>query len=436
MIFTWRGVLGWMFTAPLLALTGWWGWAWWLLAGWLLVWLMILALDWRAAGSAQRFQIQRNHEAKFSLDAPNAVTLNVLQQTRFSTKIWLRDEPPAQFDCDQLVHTGTISPAQAWQTAYHLTPFQRGNYQFSHVHLRWLSPLGLLIRQAKFALPSEVRVYPNIKAIRQYDLLMRNNRVREMGLRKVRKLGQGNEFERLREYSPDDEYRRIHWKATARRNFPIVAQFQTERSQHILAVVDSGRMMGSPVGKMAKLDYVLNAVLLFSYVAVSKGDRVGLLTFAADVRQYLPPKPGRTQFFHMLESLYALEPRLEEPDYRAALSYLRRKYPRRALVVIFTDLNGGFSMEQLLNDVKLLSRTHLPLVVTISDPDIVAMTEQIPTTQQQVYERAAAERLQSQRAVILQNLQAHGVLTLDVPAHQLSASVINRYLEIKEMGRL
>jgi uncharacterized protein (DUF58 family) len=436
MIFTWRGVLGWMLTVPLLALTGWWGWAWWLLAGWLLLWLVILAVDWWAAGSPQHFHIQRKHEAKFSLNAANPVTLHLQQYTRFSTKIWLRDDPPAPFDCDQLIHTGTIAPAQTWQTAYHLTPFQRGNYHFSQVHLRWLSPLRLLIRQAKFALPSEVRVYPNIKAIRQYDLLMQNNRVQEMGLRKVRKLGAGNEFERLREYAPDDEYRHIHWKATARRNFPVVAQFQTERSQHILAVVDSGRMMGSPVGKVAKLDYVLNAVLLFSYVAVSKGDRVGLLTFAADVRQYLPPKAGRTQFFHMLEALYALEPRLEEPDYRAALSHLRRKYPRRALVVIFTDLNGGFSMEQLLNDVKLLSRTHLPLVVTISDPDIVAMTEQIPTTQQQVYERAAAERLQSQRAVILQSLQAHGVLTLDVPAHQLSASVINRYLEIKEMGRL
>ncbi len=267
--------------------------------------------------------------------------------------------------------------------------------------------------------------------MRRYDLLLKRNRLQELGLRSTRQFGEGTEFERLRDYLPDDEYRRIDWKATARRHHPVTVEYQTERSQNVIAVLDTGRMMQSPVADMAKLDYVVNAVLLLGYVATGKGDKVGLLTFANDVDSWLNPRQGRGQFYRMLELLYGVEAQPVEPDYRRALTYLAHKQRKRALVVIFTDLSGGASMEALVSHASVLARRSLPLVVTISDPDVVAASQQTPTDSLSVYQRTAAARLLDERQLALDQLRRQGVLTLDVPANQLSIAVINRYLELK-----
>jgi uncharacterized protein (DUF58 family) len=266
--------------------------------------------------------------------------------------------------------------------------------------------------------------------------MLRQNRLQELGLRSARQPGQGTEFERLREYLPDDEYRRINWKATARRHRPITAEYQTERSQNIVAVLDTGRMMQSPVAEIAKLDYAVNAVLLLAYVATGLGDKVGLLTFADEVGQYIRPLAGRGQFYRLLELLYRVEAEPVEPDYRLALSFLALQQRRRALVVIFTDLSGGASLQALLAHLALLARQSLPLVVTISDPDVHAAARQVPTGSIAVYERAAATTVLQERRVALESLQRQGVLTLDVPANQLSLAVINRYLALKQRLRL
>jgi uncharacterized protein (DUF58 family) len=199
----------------------------------------------------------------------------------------------------------------------------------------------------------------------------------------------------------------------------------------VVAVLDTGRMMQSPVNQIAKLDYVINAVLLLAYVATGKGDKIGMMTFADDVGRFLAPRQGRGQFYRMLEMLYAVEPQPVEPDYRKALSYLALKQRKRSLVVIFTDLSGGLSMQMLVSHVSVLARRSLPLVVTISDPDIQAAAAQTPQDSLSVYQRAAATRLLDERRIVLETLQRQGVLTLDVAANQLSIAVINRYLELK-----
>jgi len=190
-------------------------------------------------------------------------------------------------------------------------------------------------------------------------------------------------------------------------------------------------MMQSPVAEIAKLDYVVNAVLFLAYVATGKGDRVGMMTFADEVMHYLSPRQGRGQFYRILEVLYAVEPQPVEPDYRRALTYLALKQRRRSLVVIFTDLTSGMSMTTLVGQVASLARTSLPLVVTISDPDVHRAAGLRPQNSQMVYQREAAAQMLDERRVVLDTLHRQGVLTLDVPANQLSTAVINRYLELK-----
>jgi uncharacterized protein (DUF58 family) len=169
-------------------------------------------------------------------------------------------------------------------------------------------------------------------------------------------------------------------------------------------------------------------------VATGKGDRVGMMSFADDVMHYLSPRQGRGQFYRMLELLYALETQPVEPDYRKALAYLAVKQRRRALVVVFTDLTGGASLNSLVAQMSMLARSSLPLLVTISDPDVVDASHLKPHDSLGVYQRAAASQLLDERRVVLDALRQRGVLTLDVPANQLSMSVINRYLELK--GRM
>lgn len=396
--------------------------------------LGLFFLDWRLAGDIRRFEVLRRHDTRLSLGADNPIHLSLRNRSRRSTTFWLRDEPPDDFKIDSRIQTGTVAARGIWQDTYRVRPLRRGDYRFGNLNVRWQGPLGLMVRQGRVEAASPVKVYPNLLDVRRYDLLLRRNRLQELGLRHTRVFGEGTEFERLREYLPDDEFRRINWKATARRNRPVTIEYQTERSQNVIAVLDTGRMMQSPVADIAKLDYVINAVLLLAYVATGKGDKIGLMTFADEVSRFIAPRQGRGQFYRMLELLYAVEAQPVEPDYRRSLTYLALKQRKRALVVIFTDLSGGMSLQTLVSQVAMLARRSLPLVVTISDPDIHAAAQQRPHNSLTVYQCAAAMQLLNERQLVLDNLRRQGVLTLDVPANQLSIAVINRYLELK--GRM
>lgn len=409
----------------------------WLAGGYLLLCVVLLGLDFWRAGDISHFELTRTHDDKLSLGAENPILLAVVLRGRAPRRIWVRDEPPDAFVvAGPRIHHGVAGGPQKWQATYQVRPLRRGDYQFGNLNLRWQGPLGLVVRQAAVPASQSVKVYPNLYEVRRYDLLLRQNRLQELGVRHTRLYGQGTEFERLREYQPDDDFRRINWKATARRQRPVTVEYQTERSQNIMAVLDIGRMMQSPVRDMAKLDYTINAVLLLAYVAAGMGDKIGLMTFADRVESFIAPHQGKGQFYKMLELLYAIAPQPVEPHYGRALSYLTVKQHKRALVLIFTDLSGGISMEELVQHAIRLARHSLPLVVTISDPTVEEVAHQRPTNAQEVYQQAAAQQLLDERQLALETLHRQGVLTLDVPANQLSMAVINRYLELKGRMRL
>ena len=441
----------------------------WIAAGWLLLWLAACVADWRLTPRAADWELARRHEERLSLAAWNRVDVTVRLVTGLRPlNVWLRDTPPADFGVnadgppgfealagrvgdaenrlkplvqkseraftEQRVLTGHVTPGGESVFIYHVRPPRRGDFAFGDLYLRWDSVLGLLRRQARFPAAGPVKVYPNLVDVRKYDLLLRKNRLWELGLRPTRVLGSGNEFERLRDYQPDDEYRRINWKATARRGKPISAEYQTERSQNLLAVLDVGRMMRSPVGDVAKLDYAVNAVLLLAYVAAQRGDRLCLLIFADRPQSWLAPRGGKGQFYRMLELLYAVQAQPVEPDYRVAFNYLAAKQHKRSLALVFTDLTGSLAADALPAQLGLLRRTHLPLLVTIADPTVNRLASQPVTDSATLYERTVAGQLLDERRLILDRLRRQGVLTLDVAADELSVAVINRYVELKGRG--
>lgn len=428
-----------MVTAPLIAGSGWLPPLLWAAGAWLLLAAALLIVDAQLMPRATDWRLERRHDARLSLAAQNRIriVIELLPSRRTTLRpvpLWLRDTPPPTFRLDrpEPLLTGVAPPNGLIELTYHVNPPRRGDYAFGDLYLRWEGPLGLLRRQARFAAAAPVKVYPNLVDVRKYDLLLRRNRLAEMGLRATRLRGVGNEFERLREYTPDDEHRRINWKATARRGRPISVEYETERSQNIYVLLDVGRMMRSPVGDVAKMDYAINAVLLLAYVATQKGDRVGLLTFADAVLNYVAPRGGRAHFHRLLEHLYAVQGEPVEPDYIAAFGEFAARRHKRGFVLVFTDLTGGVTTESLVAQMARLRRRHLPLLVTVADPTINRLAGQPIVDSASLYERTVAERVLAERRLALDQLRRQGVQTLDVPADALSVAVIDRYLAMKQ----
>jgi uncharacterized protein (DUF58 family) len=279
-------------------------------------------------------------------------------------------------------------------------------------------------------------VYPNLLAVRKYDLLTRRARLEEAGFRQTRRRGWGTEFESLREYVPDDEFRWIDWKATARRRRPISREYEVERNQTIVILLDAGRMMSAELAGLSKLDHAINAALMLGYVASLKDDSVGLIAFADDIQAYIPARRGRAHLSLMAEGLCHVQAVLREPDYGRAFAYLHTVARKRALVVVFTDLIDPEASERLLSQVAALYPHHLPLVVALSDTTVLGVARGVPQSAEEAYEKAVAEQLLTARDRALAVLKSRGALILDVPPDELSVQVVSRYLELKARGRL
>jgi uncharacterized protein (DUF58 family) len=402
--------------------------------------LAATGLDRRGAGAITQFRASRKHDSKLSLGAANPITIQVESRAPRAATLTILDEPPVGFvHATPATLSLTLDPRTTESLQYQVRPVRRGDFHFGNLNLRWPGPLGLFIRQGVIQAEEAVKVYPNIYAIRQYELLVRNHQLTEMGVRSVRQRGEGTAFESLRDYTPDDSFRSINWKATARRGKPISTDYEPERSQRVLIMLDVGRMMRGAIRaedngeawSMAKVDFVINSILLLSYVANRKGDQVGLLVFADEVKQFLPPEPGRAHFQKLLDQMYALHSEPIEADYGRAVTFLKARQKKRALVVCFTDLSGARASESLLAHMPRLRIQHLPLLVTIRDPMLDQQAQQSIHDSAQVYQRAVAQQLLDERHILLQQLRQRGVLTLDVDAAHLSAQVVNRYLELK-----
>ncbi|MEA2642116.1 MAG: hypothetical protein QOF51_3510 [Chloroflexota bacterium] len=392
--------------------------------------------DFGAAARPRDFEVRREHHPRLYLNDDNPIELIVDNHSRRPVVVRLRDTPPTSFRTDTLFTGGTVPPAGEARFRYVTRPPERGRYRFGSVTLRWRTPLGLLWRQRTLPLGEEFAVYPNLLDVHKYDVLARKGMLREMGLRQTRQLGRGTEFESLREYQPDDDYRRINWKATARRHQPITTNFETDRSQRLIVMLDVGRMMLTRVGDLTRLDWAVNAALLLCYVALVRGDRVGLLSFADGIHSYTPPRRGRAHFYRIVEQLYAVRAEPVESDYGAAFARLRTDLRGRALVALFTDLSDLDVARTIAGHMMLLARHHLPLCVAMSDPVVQTWATLVPAASRELYGKVVAGRLLEERATVLDGLRHAGVLTVDVPADQLTPATINRYLEMKERALL
>ncbi len=388
-----------------------------------------------------RLEIARELPARLMLGTPNEIALRIRNLGTVPLHVDVRDRAPWGLHPSRQPAGFSLPPGRTAVHRYDVTPSERGAYRFEAVDLRLTRSPGLLRRMASVPLPGETHVYPNVRDAARVGLLLHRRRTPLLGIKPARVRGKGTEFDALREYQTDDEFRDISWKASARAGKLLVQTYQVERSQNVMILVEAGRMMSAAVTSrrrlgLSKLDHAVGAALVLAQTACLKEDRVGLLAFNESVRAFLPPKRGRAQVAAIVDGLHDLEPSLCEPDFGAAFQQLKSKAKRRSLVALFTDLLDDESARRLLETLPLLTPQHLPLVIALSDPSLAEIAGSLPTTGQQAFEGAVAEDLLQERREILRRLRARGAMVLDVPPHELSTAVVNRYLEIKARNLL
>ncbi|MEO8199679.1 MAG: DUF58 domain-containing protein, partial [Gemmatimonadota bacterium] len=261
-------------------------------------------------------------------------------------------------------------------------------------------------------------------------------RRREAGFRNIRRLGEGRVFETLREWVPGDDTRTIDWKATARRGKVMARQYEDERRQQVLLVIDAGRGMTAESEGIPRLEHVIHAALQLAHSVVEHDDNVGLMVFADEVQTFVPPARGRRALRAVLDGLASIKGRVVEPNYPLAFSQLASRNRKRALTVVFTDVIDRTASEAMVAQVGSLRPRHLPLAVTLRDPELEALGVRRPRDNGEAFERAAAEELLTAREEALSDMRRKGVLVLDVLPRRAAEAVVEQYAQLKRRGLL
>ncbi len=381
---------------------------------------------------AGRLRASRRCGAIASLGQPESVELTVENLGRLPRRVRLRDDVPPTFDARPAEFEASIPARGLVVLPYEFSAGRRGTYILHRVDVLASSRFGLWRRAVRCPARSEVRVYPDVRQIARYTLLARRGKLAAIGVRRTRRIGSDDEFERLRDYTLGDEPRHLDWRATARRQKLTVRAHQATQSQRIIFLIDCGRMMAGDTGRgLSPLDHAFNAMLMLSHVALSRGDQVGLLAFSDRVRAFVPPGGGVHRAGRLVHAVHDVFPELVEPRYDRAFAELERRCRKRSLVILisnlFDDVNAAILGDHLGRSVG----RHLPLGVFLRDADIFALADSPPDSGPGLYRSAAAAAMLTWREQALISLRARGVLTLDVAPDDLTAPLVNQYLLIK-----
>jgi uncharacterized protein (DUF58 family) len=406
------------------------------------VWPIVLALDAAVAlvaladlatlrGSG-RLRIERRVGRVCSLNEPEDVELSIDNPGRAARTLRLRDDVPDEFAPTPAAFLVRVPGRRQAILAYRFVPKKRGTYAFEQVDALVASRLGLWNGQYSWPVSTQVRVYPDIHQVARFTMLARRDRLSTMGLRRSRRLGTDNEFERLRDYIEGDDPRHIDWRGSARRRKLTSRAFQHNQSQRIIFLIDCGRLMAGDTGDgLSPLDHAFNAMLLLAHVALIRGDQVGLLVFSDRVRAYVAPGSGPRRINRLVHSVHNIFPEMVEPRYDRAFLELEQRCRKRSLVVLMTNLFDELSSQLAGVYLRNLRGRHLPLGVFLRDHDLFAVADRAPEAGLGLYQGAAAAALLNWREHVLASLRLSGVLTLDVFPEELTAVLVNRYLEIK-----
>jgi uncharacterized protein (DUF58 family) len=402
-------------------------------------WGLLLALLTLAILDAIRLRrlpsprLRRQIPGTLALGRWSEVRLEVEHDFLQPTNAQVFDHVPDGLSIENLPLTFEFQPGQISQIGYRVRPLKRGHFTFEHCEVSLPSPLGLWSEKRLLSVSDTTRVYPDFARFYGGQLLAVDNWLNQLGVRQRQRRGLGLEFHQLREFREGDSLRQIDWKATARQRTPIAREYQDERDQQIVFMLDCGRRMRSQDSELAHFDHALNACLLLSYIALRQGDAVGLSTFASDPTRYLAPAKGSAQLNVLLNTVYDLDTTQRPADYQAAVNQLLVRQKRRGLVVLVTNLRDEDD-EELMGAVQRLSKQHQVLVASLRE-EVLDTTRQMPVqTLGEALTYCGTVDYLNARAALQERLSAHGIPVMDVRPGELGPAMVTHYLNWKRGG--
>jgi len=368
------------------------------------------------------------------LGVKRTVSLQISNLSKYPSTFDVIDHYPNEFEAIGLPLNLSLDKEGTAEVRYQLIAKARGKFNFIGVQYHLYSNWGLWERDCRVPLDSEVHVYPNFSAIPHLNLLATDNQLSQLGIIKKPRRGQGQDFHQLREYREGDSIRQIDWKATSRIRKVISREYQDERDQEVIFLLDCGHRMRAMDDDLSHFDHTLNALLMLSYVALRQGDAVGLSTFGGSNR-WIKPKKGYHTIQRLLNNTYDLQPGTDAPDYTQAASDLLVRHKKRALIIILSNVRDEDSAE-LQAAVRLLKRRHLVLLASLREQRLDDVLKSPPKDIQDALRTSATHHYLQQRKVAFDALVNQGVIAVDVAPQKLGVALINNYLNVKSSGKL
>ncbi|WP_295117089.1 DUF58 domain-containing protein [uncultured Chitinophaga sp.] len=380
---------------------------------------------------------ERQVSDRLSNGDPNKLVIRVVSKMRFPVSVTVIDELPFQFQLRNFELKTKLTPsANEKVVEYNLRPTERGVYQFGFINVFVKSFIGLSRRKIVFQQEQTVKVYPAFQQMRHYELYAVHNQLNEYGVHTRRAIGHSMEFDHIKEYAQGDDVRTLNWKATARRGTLMVNNFMEERSQQIYCLIDKGRTMKMPFDGLSLLDYAINASLIFSKVALNKGDKAGLVTFAEQKVEVLAAANKKVQLNKILEMLYAQQTQWQESDYERLAVTLRTSISQRSLFILFTNFESMSSLQRQLPYLRKLAQYHLLLVVFFENTEVHKLTTSEALTIEDIYVQGIAQKFSYEKKLIARELSKYGILSLISTPAGLTVDLVNKYLELKSRALL
>jgi len=380
--------------------------------------------------------LSRDLPERLSNGDENELSIYVENFYAFPVTIGVIDEIPFQFQKRDLYFRSQLKPGMHKNITYSLRPAKRGEYVFGQVRLYVQSPLGLLVRRSSFGSEATVPVYPSFLQLRKYELMAISNRLTEIGIKKIRRIGHSMEFDQVKNYVAGDDYRTINWKATARKGDLMVNSFTDEKAQHVYCLIDKSRVMKMPFEGMSLLDYAINASLVLLNVALLKEDKAGLITIGEKIGSIVPADRRPMQLGKIMEVLYKEKTRYLETNMEALHVTVRSVLNQRSLLVFFTNFETMSALQRQLPYLKRMARFHLLLIVFFENTELKSITEAPAKDVEGIYIKTIAGKFAYEKRLMVKELASHGILSILTPPENLTVNVVNRYLAIKSQQKI
>jgi uncharacterized protein (DUF58 family) len=394
----------------------------------------LLLLDAASLRNTGELNVSRHHNDNLALGVWSPVTVRVRHSFRRSVPLQMFDHFPADGEADPHQQSARLLPGNGVEFQYKVKINRRGNHCFGQVDLLMDSAMGFWQRRLFAGESTQVRVYPNFAAVSQYAMLVMEQQSAQLGIRLQQRRGEGMEFQQLREFRQGDTLRQIDWNGSARQRKLISKEYQEEKDQQILFLVDCGRRMRSQDGSLSHLDHALNAMLLMSYAALRQGDAVGMMSFGGDER-WLKPVKGVANISKILNTAYDLDATTRASDYTSAVRALLTRHSKRSLIVLLSNVRDE-NTDDLLPALRLLQRKHLVLLANLEEPALYEVLGEAVETFGSALRYAGTLAHMEKRHQITRQFNRSGLITINCTPQQMPVKLVNQYFEIKREGRL